>query len=142
MAKAEICSGVCGFNTTVEAQKDDAGHIQLTIESDCKGIQRLAGELTEVDPYREFTYRGQGPLTFEKAAEYFPNDVIIGNVEPAIIQTGTPQDVYELARIVIEKGKKCPGGFALSPGCDLPPKSPPLNVWMMTKALNDFGWYD
>jgi uroporphyrinogen decarboxylase len=81
-------------------------------------------------------------VEIETAAEYFPQDVIIGNIEPAIIQTGTPQEVYELAREVIEQGKKCPGGFALSPGCGLPPKAPPLNVWMMTKAVNDFGWYD
>ncbi len=81
-------------------------------------------------------------VEIEKAAEYFPSDIIIGNIEPAIIQTGTPQQVYELARRVIEQGKRCPGGFALSPGCGLPPKSPPLNVWMMTKAVNDFGWYD
>ena len=76
------------------------------------------------------------------AAEYFPNDVIMGNLEPAIIQTGTPQEVYEASRALIEKGKQCPGGFAFSPGCELPPKAPPLNVWMMTKAANDFGWYD
>jgi uroporphyrinogen decarboxylase len=81
-------------------------------------------------------------VDIETAAEYFPRDVIIGNIEPAVIQTETPQEVYELARDVIENGKKCPGGFALSPGCGLPPKAPPYNVWMMTKAVNDFGWYD
>lgn len=81
-------------------------------------------------------------VEIETAAEYFPHDIIIGNIEPAIIQTGTPQEVYEIAREVIEKGKRSPGGFALSPGCGLPPKAPPLNVWMMTKAVNDFGWYD
>jgi uroporphyrinogen decarboxylase len=32
-------------------------------------------------------------------------------------------------------------GFILAPGCGLPPKSPPYNVWMMTEAVNDFGWY-
>lgn len=76
------------------------------------------------------------------AAEHFPNDIIMGNLEPTIIQTGTPQEVYEASRVIIEKGKECPGGFAFSPGCELPPMSPPLNVWMMTKAANDFGWYE
>jgi uroporphyrinogen decarboxylase len=66
----------------------------------------------------------------------------MGNIEPAIIQSGTPQQVYELSRICIEKGKKIPGGFILAAGCELPPKAPPYNVWMMTKAINDFGWYE
>jgi len=70
LAKAEICAGVCGFNTTVEAHQDGSGQIELTIESDCRGIQRLAVELREVDPYREFTYRGQGPLTLQLGAKY------------------------------------------------------------------------
>lgn len=77
-----------------------------------------------------------------RAAQYFPNDIILGNIEPAIVQTGTPEQVYEISRLVIEKGKKCSGGFIFSPGCELPPMAPPINVWMMTKAVNDFGWYD
>jgi hypothetical protein len=44
----------------------------------------------------------------------------MGNVEPAIIQTSTPEEVYEHRRICIEKGNKHPGGFVLSPGCEPP----------------------
>lgn len=76
------------------------------------------------------------------AATYFPDDIIQGNVEPAVIQTGTPPQVYELCRIVIEKGKKIRGGFMLAPGCELPSRAPPYNVWMMTKAVSDYGWYE
>ena len=98
MAKAEICSGVCGFNTTVEAKNDGSGQIQLTIESDCKAINRLAAELIQVDPYREFTYRGQGPLTFEKAAEYCSHaacPVPVGIIKAIEIEAGLalPADV-------------------------------------------------
>jgi hypothetical protein len=70
MARAEICAGVCGLNTTVEAQKNDEGRIELTIESECKAIRRLGAELTEVDAFREFTYRGEGPLTFELGRKF------------------------------------------------------------------------
>ena len=38
------------------------------------------------------------------AAAYFPKDVIMGNINPAVLQTGTPEEVYELTRKVIEKG--------------------------------------
>jgi uroporphyrinogen decarboxylase len=75
------------------------------------------------------------------ASKYFPNDIIMGNIEPIVIQMGTPEQVYELTRICLEKGKRHPGGFVLAPGCELPPKAPPYNVWMMRKAINDFGWY-
>ena len=81
-------------------------------------------------------------VDLEEAARYFPEDIIYGNIEPAIIQMGTPQQVYDLTKTAIEKGKKAPGGFVLSAGCELPPLLPPANVFAMTKAVNDFGWYE
>jgi uroporphyrinogen decarboxylase len=80
-------------------------------------------------------------IGLETAAKYFPNDIIVGNLKPAIIQTGTPEEVYEASRKVIEDGKKCPGGYMFSPGCELPPMAPVENVLAITQAVNDFGWY-
>jgi uroporphyrinogen decarboxylase len=77
------------------------------------------------------------------AIKYFGGTCIIaGNVDPAVIQTGTPQQVYELSRQCIEKGKYAPRGYMLSTGCELPPYAPPYNVYMMMKAVKDFGWYE
>ena len=76
------------------------------------------------------------------AAKFFPGDIIYGNLEPAIVQTGTPQEVYEAARQVIEAGKRLEAGFIFATGCDLPPRAPVENVRMMTQAAEDFGWYD
>ena len=81
-------------------------------------------------------------VDLEDAAARFPDDIIYGNVEPTVIQMGTPQQVYDLTKTAIEKGKKAPGGFVLSAGCELPPLSPPANVFAMTRAVNDFGWYE
>jgi uroporphyrinogen decarboxylase len=80
-------------------------------------------------------------IKLETAASYFPDDIILGNLEPAIVQAGTPEEVYEATRRVLEEGMRLPNGFILSTGCDLPPKSPVENVRMITKAVNDFGWY-
>lgn len=80
-------------------------------------------------------------IEFETAARYFPDDIIVGNLEPAIIQTQTAEDVYQASRDVIEKGKEYPGGFIFSPGCELPPMASVENVMAMTRAVNDFGWY-
>ena len=76
------------------------------------------------------------------AAELFPNDIIYGNLEPALVQTGTPAEVYEATKRIVEEGKKLAGGFIFATGCDLPPRAPIENVKMMTQAVEDFGWYD
>ncbi|MGD8985246.1 MAG: uroporphyrinogen decarboxylase family protein, partial [Desulfobacteraceae bacterium] len=68
--------------------------------------------------------------------------VIVGNVEPRVLLTGTPDEVYQLSKECIEKAKFAPRGFILGSGCELPPLAPPSNVWAMRKAINDFGWYE
>jgi len=74
------------------------------------------------------------------AAEFFPNDIILGNIDPVIVQEGTPQEVYQASRVIIEKGKNYPSSFIFSPGCSLPPRAPSINATMLTKAATDFGW--
>jgi len=81
-------------------------------------------------------------VTLETAAKYFPSDIIFGNLEPVIILTKTPEEVYEASRKVIEEGKSLPNGFIFSTGCSLPATADPENVMAMTRAINDFGWYD
>ncbi len=101
MARAEIFSGICGFTTQVEAHKTETGQIALSIESDCKAITKLGNALTEVDPYREFTYRGRGgqsPLTHEMAAKYCSHaacPVASGIIKAVEIEAGLalPADV-------------------------------------------------
>jgi uroporphyrinogen decarboxylase len=80
-------------------------------------------------------------VELQTAAKYFPNDIIMGNLEPAIIQTKTPNEVYEATRKVIEGGKKLTQGYIFSPGCELPPKAPAENVMAITRAIEDYGWY-
>lgn len=81
-------------------------------------------------------------VDLEKAAEHFPDHIIIGNIEPAVIQSSTPDEVYEETRRVVEKGKKLEGRFIFGPGCEMPPKAPIENLKKMTEAVEDFGWYD
>lgn len=76
MAQAKIHSGRCGFNTVVEAtliEDDDGDSVKLAIQSECKSCQRLAEQLTQVDPLREFSYRRGMPLTLELAAKLLPH---------------------------------------------------------------------
>jgi uroporphyrinogen decarboxylase len=77
------------------------------------------------------------------AARYFPDQIIAGNVDPQLIARGSPAEVYELCRAAIEAGKRhCQSGFVLMPGCEIPPTTPPYNVYVMGKAAEELGWYD
>jgi Family of unknown function (DUF6951) len=69
MATAVIEAGICGFSTTVRARTEGRA-VLLEIESECEHIRKLGAALTEVDPFREITFRGDGPLTLEKAREF------------------------------------------------------------------------
>jgi hypothetical protein len=69
MAKAEIFSGVCGFTTVVKATMD--GKVcHLHIDSECAAIQKLAQDLTQVNPYQEISTKRAMPQTLEKGAQY------------------------------------------------------------------------
>ncbi|MBN1103873.1 MAG: uroporphyrinogen decarboxylase family protein [Deltaproteobacteria bacterium] len=67
--------------------------------------------------------------------------IIIGNVDPGALLTGTPETVYRLCREAIEKGKQAPGGFMLSSGCEVSPETPGYHVYLMRKAIEEFGSY-
>jgi uroporphyrinogen decarboxylase len=125
----------------------------LYSEAHAMGIKHIychiCGEQNLNLPYwAQLNFGDPGFLSFghevdlERAAEYFPKDVIMGNIEPARLQTGTAEEVYELTRKTIEKGKNCPGGFMLAPGCELPPMTPEENLWAMMQAVSDHGWYE
>jgi uroporphyrinogen-III decarboxylase len=55
---------------------------------------------------------------------------------------GTPEEVYEESKRCILEGKEhCQSGFIFMAGCELPYDTPPLNVHMMQRAVEDFGWF-
>lgn len=80
-------------------------------------------------------------VDLEKASVTFKDFIISGNINPTTLQMGTPEEVYEECRVAIEKGKKHGRGFILTSGCEMAPRTPPYNVYMMAKAVNDFGYY-
>ncbi len=63
--------------------------------------------------------------------------VIAGNIDPSIIQNGAPSDVFQTCKDALARGRKAPRGFMLMPGCEIPPGSPPYNVYMMKAAIDD-----
>ncbi len=106
------------------------------------------------DQNRNYPYWAQIPMgdpgiisvsqevDLETAMEYFPNDIIMGNITPSIIQAGTAEQVYEEAKKCLEKGRRAASGYMLAPGCELPAKAPPYNVWTIMRCIDDHGRYD
>ncbi len=97
MAKAEIQPGNCGFFTTVETTLE--GKVcKIAIQSGCKAIQKMAAELTEVDPFQEISFRRSMPLTHEAAAKYCAHaacPVPVGIIKAIEVEAGLalPSDV-------------------------------------------------
>jgi uroporphyrinogen decarboxylase len=81
-------------------------------------------------------------ITLETAARSFPGDIILGNLDPAIIQTGTPDEIYNATRKNIEDGKRLSNGYIFSPGCEMPPMASKEQAMAMTLAVQEHGWYD
>ena len=90
MAKAEITSGVCGFTATVRARQEGR-KVKIEIESECEAIRALAAELTEVEPFQEISFRGEGPRTLQAGAKhcYHPAcPVPVGIIKAVEIEAG------------------------------------------------------
>jgi uroporphyrinogen decarboxylase len=110
----------------------------------------ICGEQNDNLPYwAQVPFGERGILSFgeevdlTRAIEIFGDKhIVAGNVETRVIGEGTWQAVYEQARVCIQKAKYAPGGYVLTAGCDIPPFSPPYNIYALKKAVMDFGFYD
>ena len=102
---------------------------------------RFWKEQVQVLPRTIFNLGSKVDLTY--AAEVLGEDYIIGgNVPTTLLQNGTPDEVFEASRIIIEKMKHFGGGFALMPACAMPLAAPPVNVHALVRAARIFGSYE
>ena len=69
MPKAEVMAGNCGFTTQIEA-KMNGSTCELNITSDCKAIERMAKEITKVDPYQEISFKRTMPVIHQAGAKH------------------------------------------------------------------------
>jgi hypothetical protein len=90
MAKSEIFAGICGFSTRVEA-KMDGEMVNLEIVSDCPGIQKLAQNLVQVNPYQEISARRAVPSTLQAGLKYCTHaacPVPVGIIKAVEVEAG------------------------------------------------------
>ncbi len=85
-------------------------------------------------------YDGLKPADLTKVAEVFGNRcALLGNVDTALIQRGTPNQVYEEAKRHVLAYKDFEKGFVAGLACECPPLAPPANVMAFMRANKEFG---
>ena len=104
MAKATIDAGICGYTTTVEAEKLDKFQVKLQIESECPHIQKMAADLQEVNALDEISPRKGNHEIMAKGNQYCTHSacpVPVGIIKAVEVATGLalPKD----ANIKVEK---------------------------------------
>ncbi|OKY77625.1 MAG: Methylcobalamin:coenzyme M methyltransferase MtbA [Candidatus Methanohalarchaeum thermophilum] len=101
-----------------------------------------AGHIDEI-PHGERGIIWFGPeVDVERSVELFGDEHIIGgNVDPPSVQNKSYEEVLELSKENIEKGKDSPTGYFLTVGCGIPPFAPPMNIYAMVKASKKYGRY-
>ncbi|MEM2123416.1 MAG: uroporphyrinogen decarboxylase family protein [Candidatus Bathyarchaeia archaeon] len=81
------------------------------------------------------------PVDLAEIREKYGNKVgIRGNVNTALLLSGTPGEVEEAAKQCIIKAAKG-GGFILGSGCEVPRNTPQANLKAMVKAAIKHGTY-
>ncbi len=112
-------------------------------------LSHICGEQNRNLPlWSQLPYGGRGMVSvgreidLAEAGRAFPDCIITGNLDPVALQEGTAEEVLDLARTCVARGKDHPGGYALMSGCEVPPQAPPVNVFQMVKACRDAGRYE
>ncbi|HBW34339.1 uroporphyrinogen decarboxylase family protein [Desulfosporosinus sp. BICA1-9] len=97
----------------------------------------------EIRPEPRSTITIGHEMDIQHVARTFGEEIIIGgNIPTTLLQLGTPEEVLEVSRDILETMKNHPGGFILMPACALPPLTPPVNVFAMLKAVTLYGRYN
>ena len=98
--------------------------------------------LSEADPWAHPAVLSFGAeVDIVRAAKLFPEDIIYGNIDTILLEMGSPKEIFDACRDLLETGKRIEGGFILAPSCDTPIFMPPVNMYAITKAVEEYGGY-
>lgn len=85
-------------------------------------------------------YEGKEPMDINKVMDVFGKKcVILGNTDTALMQLGTPAEVYDNVKEQVLAAKESPKGFIAGNACEVPPFAPPANVYAFVQAVKDHG---
>jgi len=62
MTKVRVESGICGFKVLITAEKLDKRRVRISVESECEMVNKMAGEVAELDMMSAFTGHPNNPV--------------------------------------------------------------------------------
>lgn len=100
-------------------------------------LLKIFADKLKINEYQGFGWK----VNLDQVAEIMGGKVVLlGNVSPLLIATGTPEQVKEATRRVIEKLAP-KGGLIIQDGNNIAPESPIENINAMMQAAQEFGRY-
>ncbi|MDK2816798.1 MAG: hypothetical protein PWR22_1427 [Moorella sp. (in: firmicutes)] len=98
MAKVTVESGICGFTTDILAEALDMFSCNLTINTTCPNIQKIAAELSTLNPLDEIDFKGNSRLRelFFQHCPHAACPVLPGMVKAVEVAAGLalPRDAH------------------------------------------------
>lgn len=76
-------------------------------------------------------------IDIEEMLKLMPDKLIMGNLNPIIFKSGTPDTVKEATLALLSKCGKY-NNYVISSGCDIPPSSEWNNIWAYFDAVKQF----
>jgi uroporphyrinogen decarboxylase len=113
------------------------GYVSLHMCGTTDHLLKTFVEELKIDEFQGFGYQ----VDLDRVASVMGGRVVLlGNVNPMVIHSGSPQDVRDATRRVIEKLAQC-RGLIIQDGNNIPPGSPLENINAMMEAAEQFGRY-
>jgi len=85
-------------------------------------------------------YDGKEPMDIKKVMSVFGDKcAILGNIDTALMQLGTPAEVYDKVKEQVLAAKESPKGYLACNACEIPPFAPVANTYAFVQAVKDYG---
>ncbi|MDK2881120.1 MAG: hypothetical protein PWQ99_895 [Clostridia bacterium] len=114
--------------------------VEAVVEEGVVAILHFDSNWTRDLEYLRELPKGKCVLALDGATDIFKakevlgdHMCIMGDVPPALLSLGTPEEVHNYCRKLIENIG--PSGFILAQGCDIPPNAKPENVKAMIESV-------
>lgn len=113
------------------------GRVSLHMCGKADHLLEIFRDDLQIHEFQGFGYQ----VDLDRVAEVMGGRVVlIGNVNPMLVHTGTPEQVREATRRVIEKLAHF-RGLIIQDGSNIPPGTPLENINAMTEAAELYGQY-
>jgi uroporphyrinogen decarboxylase len=136
LSRATYCDLVLPFEQKLRFHFD--GYLSLHMCGRSNHLLNVFADDLKINEFQGFGYQ----VELDRVASAMGGKVVlVGNVNPMLIHSGTPEEIRQATRCVIEKlaGYR---GLIIQDGSNIPPGSPLENINAMMEAAELYGRYD